>query len=442
MLHSLVRTFRGGAAPFSEARNVPQHVFDSLEEQAAIEPLIYSVGAKTLPGLRIFESGNVRSRIWVDIPRLQSQLRQPPDALLVLPQLVVGGAELYAANLAASLREIGQRDIAVLVTEQPQSAGGKALTNTALAPLAESTLIWRHAIGADYPYFFARMLNIIGAKSVFVINSRHGLDALALSAPGLSHRSRLFAAFFSMGYRGLGAPYGLRYPQRMSRHVTLLTDNAPMRDQLAARVLPDRNIALLRNRISAHPAEHVERQLTAMNARRQAGSRPHWVWVGRVEPMKGTKLLGEIARRRPHDLFTVFGPTHGHLDDLGLKAPNIEYRGVIDDVHTFDFTPFDGYVFTSLFEGMPNSVLEMAQHGLPLILADVGGLRETFADVATLVAHRSDMADTAADFASALEDALSRSPSEAVRAAWKRVADLHSADAHREALRALLSPTS
>ena len=59
--------------------------------------------------------------------------------------------------------------------------------------------------------------------------------------------------------------------------------------------------------------------------------------------------------------------------------------------------------FTSLFEGMPNVVLEISQHAIPMILSDVGGLRETFADSALFVAHQSDSAETASLFGAALD---------------------------------------
>ncbi len=58
----------------------------------------------------------------------------------------------------------------------------------------------------------------------------------------------------------------------------------------------------------------------------------------------------------------------------------------------------------SLFEGMPNVVLEMSQHAIPMVLADVGDLRTTFGNSAALfVRHGLNVNDTAANFDFALD---------------------------------------
>ena len=74
------------------------------------------------------------------------------------------------------------------------------------------------------------------------------------------------------------------------------------------------------------------------------------------------------------------------------------------DVAATDFTDYDGFIFTSLFEGMPNVVLEMSQHAIPMVLADVGDLRMTFSDSAVLfVRHGISVGDTAVNFGCALD---------------------------------------
>ena len=92
---------------------------------------------------------------------------------------------------------------------------------------------------------------------------------------------------------------------------------------------------------------------------------------------------------------------------------------------------------------MPNVVLEMSQHGLPLVLADVGGLRDTFTDDDVWFVPRSaDPAAHAAAFDAALS--LVAALPEAERAARARraraaVAHRHTPDAFATVIRDLVA---
>ena len=98
---------------------------------------------------------------------------------------------------------------------------------------------------------------------------------------------------------------------------------------------------------------------------------------------------------------------------MSLSLPNITYRGVLTDISVADFTEYDGFVFTSLSEGMPNIVLEMSQHAIPMVLADVGGLRDTFDDRAALfVPLIDDIEQSASYFKRALDRVANLSPLE------------------------------
>jgi glycosyltransferase involved in cell wall biosynthesis len=115
---------------------------------------------------------------------------------------------------------------------------------------------------------------------------------------------------------------------------------------------------------------------------------------------------------RPTDQFDLFGPVDGDLSEMELALPNITHRGILGDVSAADFTGYDGFLFTSLFEGMPNIVLAMSQHAIPMVLADVGGLRDTFDDTSVhFVGHGQDPYSTAEAFLSTLDRVAKLTPS-------------------------------
>jgi len=178
--------------------------------------------------------------------------------------------------------------------------------------------------------------------------------------------------------------------------------------------IPKHGIAVLPPRLKVAEESVFYARLMARQTRTANTSRSlRWVWVSRIEWFKGTAILAGLARMLSADRFDLFGPIQGDLDEMGLTLPNVTHCGTLADVSTADFTEYDGFVFTSLFEGMPNVVLEMSQHAIPMVLHEVGGLRDTFNDAAALfVPNIQDIEQSVANFRQALDQVAKLSPSE------------------------------
>jgi glycosyltransferase involved in cell wall biosynthesis len=223
----------------------------------------------------------------------------------------------------------------------------------------------------------------------------------------------------------------------------MVTDNVPMQNQLESATPMSARVSLLRNRIAvAEPATFEERLRSHVDRQRnrRQGEKFRWAWVGRVDRLKGTDVLAEIAKLRPHDEFVIFGPKTVPLARLGLSQSNVRYAGVLPSVLHHDFSTVDGFLFTSHFEGMPNTVLEMAQHALPMVLSAVGGLTETFHDSAYLVQPQSNPVLTAMEFDRAMSSVLADSNRwSRVRASYDVVKLLHSDESHRNRVKEIFS---
>lgn len=143
------------------------------------------------------------------------------------------------------------------------------------------------------------------------------------------------------------------------------------------------------------------------------------LYAGRLSPEKNLETLvpalGEVARRLPVTSFLCGDGTHEHevrslIESLGLERA-VRLVGYVDDVWSW-IRRADAFVSVSHFEGNPNAVLEAAAGGCPLVLSDIPGHREMFADSAALFVDRT--SNTA--IADALERIL-REPAEAKRRA-------------------------
>jgi glycosyltransferase involved in cell wall biosynthesis len=109
---------------------------------------------------------------------------------------------------------------------------------------------------------------------------------------------------------------------------------------------------------------------------RAASPGNRFVFVGRLAANKGLHVLCEAFARVPAaDLSIVGGgPLEPELR-AAFARPNIRFLGRLDDPALFRLQrQADGFVFASLYEGMPTVILEAMTNGLPVIATDIGAV--------------------------------------------------------------------
>jgi glycosyltransferase involved in cell wall biosynthesis len=427
---------------------IPQFVMDQIKAQGGHDPSILSPGVLAIPQLPIFAGDDLFSRDGIDLRSILDAFAENPTIVIFVEWLVVGGAEKYAADLIDALIDMGSKSVLVLVTGQSANEAADWPAQGILKPFERVRVVfWRDVVGGpcyDAPTVLARLMNVVRPAHLVIINSHHGLEMVSKFGRGLSQFARMYCAFFGLGVDGLGVPYGVRYPKKTGRFSISLTDNDMTAEVLRNRyaVLNGPGISVLPPRVNPISSDVFKKRMIKRIRRATGSRRRHrWVWVSRIERFKGTAILAELARLRVGDRFDLFGPAHESLESLGLSSGNIEHRGVLDDVANADFSSYDGFVFTSLFEGMPNVVLEMSQHAIPMVLANVGGLRDTFDDTAAVfVDHSSDWAKTAVSFSVALDQISSltqKELAEMATAARNQVLLRHAPEVHTDNVRRL-----
>lgn len=427
-------------------------VLQQIMEQARFEPTVLAAGARAIGNLRTYRGDDLLARDGVNVAALYEGMPARIDVLIATPMLVAGGAEKYVADLVNALSAQGRGPVVVLVTEQTRQEAQGWERLKILAPLqAHFVRFWSDAVGARHGTadHFARFAQSLRPSVLVANNSRLALDAIVRFGRGLSQHTRLFCTYFSLSPLGLGAPYGARYPTWTCAHATSVSDNEMMHGTLVEMTgaIPGALVALVPPLAPVLTRDAFEKRLASRRLSCGKARQRRWAWVSRVEPAKGTEILRLVALKLPGDKFDVYGPVEQHAGDgADLRARNVQLRGLLTDVAAADFTTYDGFLFTSLFEGMPNVVLEMAQHAIPLVLADVGGLSYTFVDGAALFVQHDENAQATADrFVAALEQLAAMPMNDVermVRHAYERVEARHGAAAHRAAVCALLGPES
>lgn len=114
-------------------------------------------------------------------------------------------------------------------------------------------------------------------------------------------------------------------------------------------------------------------------------SRHRIISVGRLDPVKsfdvliaGWSHLKKLGIEAQLDIFGE-GPCHAALEaqiaDLGLRN-NVNLCGFVSDLRE-RVSSYAFNVLVSQKEGFPNAVVEVAAHGIPTLLTDVDGSRDT-----------------------------------------------------------------
>ncbi|GBR24916.1 hypothetical protein AA0473_0759 [Acetobacter orleanensis NRIC 0473] len=115
------------------------------------------------------------------------------------------------------------------------------------------------------------------------------------------------------------------------------------------------------------------------------------IWASRLDSQKRPDLLRAIASKlrseaNETEIYVYGSSVLDNIDeDYFRDYPNIIYKGKFSGLSSIPFTDKDAFLYTSLFDGLPNVLLEAAQMGVPVITTDVGGVPELVSDQSAFV---------------------------------------------------------
>jgi len=171
-----------------------------------------------------------------------------------------------------------------------------------------------------------------------------------------------------------------RLTNRLSDHIFCVSEST--RDFLRAHErIPEEKLSVLANAVDTAEFRPVSAEVR--RAARQKFALPAEAriigGVGRLVPQKNFSRFLEIARLMPEAVFVIAGT--GPLEaELKSAAPaNVRFLGFVEDRPGL-YAALDALLLTSLYEGMPMTVLEAMAAGVPVVSTKVDGVAEAFRD--------------------------------------------------------------
>jgi glycosyltransferase involved in cell wall biosynthesis len=357
---------------------VPQWLLDEWKEVHAIEPQLFPETSIPVNVVTDFISESQVGKHYLD---LCSQYGTDVSHVFLVPWLKKGGADLVTLNYTKALAQVGHRGIVVISTENEESPWAEKLSPS--VRFIEFGRRYSHLSQKEQGTLLTRVLLQMAPRVIHTINSLLGYRIFIQYGKALADVSRLYACAFCEDItregRSIGYPICF-LPGCFDSLTAVFSDNEYMVNRLCEL------FAFERERFHVHyqPVDIAWRK----ERRRSDQGKEHLdvLWASRLDVQKRPDILIKIAERS-RDLpvrFHVYGtPVYGTSErevETYIKSlnalPNAKYHGPFDGLPSLPVQNYDVYLYTSQWDGLPNTLLEAVSLGLPVIASAVGGIPE------------------------------------------------------------------
>lgn len=225
------------------------------------------------------------------------------------------------------------------------------------------------------------LLRGIECDTAFNINSAVMWQLLAAQGRNIAPAIKVFAFLFCFHHdtHDRKDGYSARYVLPTMRHVAgYILDNAAHRNELIALHGPSFEA---RSTVVYHPIDPPRNRWSPN------GDKGAIFWAGRFDRQKKFEILLEVAKHFPEERFNVWGFPKPDKAAVAKWPDNVSYEGQFNSFDEVDFATCKAWFFSSRFEGMPITLVEIASRGVPIISSIVGGTGEVISEATGWPVH-------------------------------------------------------
>lgn len=302
------------------------------------------------------------------------------DYALFVPWIAKGGADLFAINYANTIADSGKK-VLVLATN----------------PVKDSVSSWRDKLNKNIDFvefgvltkelsddqkqrILEQLIENTGVKTLHILNSEVGYDFVRLHQKYIAGTNKkVIATAYSESTDETGRIFGFSHthvPPIYDLLTALTTDNQRLKDRWIDEYAFDEN------KIHVHHQPMQTEKFTKSPNKIPPGEDIRILWAARITPEKLPFFVFDIANHLPDNIhIDMYGTDSSETKASQLpKHPQVHYKGEFDGFNNLPTENYASYLYTSLFDGMPNSPIEAALSKLPIIASDVGDLKNYIGD--------------------------------------------------------------
>lgn len=320
------------------------------------------------------------------------------DYMLFVPWLKRGGADLFALNYANTAAQLGKHVLVVATNEVEADYSEWHQKLDASVDFLQFGTVTRFFTTDQQYRLLEQLVENLNVPTLHILNSALAYDFVRDHAVYLAATNkRVIATAYSQSTNETGRVFGFSHshlPQIYHLVSLITTDN-----EAVHRMWID-EYAYDPKRIVVH---HQPLTDTGYPVTTKPAGNNRILWASRLSPEKLPHLAARIAELLPDVHIDMYGDASPEVPASSLPShPRVHYKGGFNGVASLPVDQYDVFLYTSLFDGMPNTPLEIGLCGLPIVAARVGGLADAIGDHSAIV---DDITSPKA-YAAALESVL------------------------------------
>lgn len=354
----------------SNKQYYPLWFVDEWKQMNSIEPMLFP------PENQIYEKKlSTNTNLEKYLQELYSHFPSTLDYLIVCPWLKRGGADKLAINLIKGIKKIfPHKTVGLLLTEQSDSEKSMLPKDVYFFDYGNS---FKDLSVFEKETLLLRFFIQNPARKIININSHSFFNILLKYSKPLSFYAKIYCFCFSPSKASSGQLTGFSFnfiPNIIDDLEMVITDNTNIIDILVDMFGLDRKKFF----VLYQPVEILE------HSKKEYSGKREWkiLWASRIDYEKLPNVLERIISISPKEeiSFHIYG--NSLLDkQFPLKKFNKHKNAFTYGVYSgglpgIEHSKYDLFLYTSEFDGMPNTVLEALSLGIPVISSNVGGIKE------------------------------------------------------------------
>ncbi len=309
---------------------------------------------------------------------LYDSLDRPYAYIVFVPWLVRGGADIVAANMVKAATDMyGIDSTLIVLTDYDRTDAIDWL------PVGSHIRVLSD-YEADLPQehrtvIVELLIRCIRPKAVLNVNSRACWDAIVTKGGALSKATDIYACLFCRDYTANGIAAGYSDTHFRAGVVFLKKayfDNTAFLHQLA----DDFGLPLSVRSKLVTLYQPILNAPALARPKLMNKQRPQVIWAGRFSKQKNVDILIQIAELATDFDFDIYGYGDSQyvakLEKATWSVRNLRLKGKFASISELPLSKYDVLLYTSLWDGLPLTLADIAARGLPVVASAVGGIPE------------------------------------------------------------------